>query len=199
MSIGKYKVKGIRLKQIIEGILFILLYLILERFLTIKQYQERFFPFLPINFLTFIFLANCFLVYHVVFDQYEPWQHLLKVVYIILLICILFIRPPYSNHQYIDVNYLKTWWKYLFDNQVVFINMIGNIVLFIPLGIILKINIKTNLKYTLAFIIIITLELIQLLTKRGIFDFNDIILNNIGSLLGMLLIKKKGDLDEAKT
>lgn len=73
------------------------------------------------------------------------------------------------------------------------INIIGNIVGFIPLGyyitsIFLKNKTILNIiKYTIITILII--EIIQLFTLLGHFDIDDIILNTIGSIFGFILYK----------
>lgn len=197
MNVDKEKKLQKMVKYAIEATIFVFLYVIIYVFLSKNKYQI-FFQIVPQGLLSLLILVNIFVITHILFDKKNPWYHLLLFTYFLLLISVLFIRPPYKSHQYIDENYLKTWWKYLFKNRVVFINVVGNVLLFIPLGIILKINFKSLVKYFLSLLIIIVLELIQLLTKRGIFDFNDIILNYGGSLLGMMLIGSKGDLDEAK-
>lgn len=67
-------------------------------------------------------------------------------------------------------------------------NVVGNVVLFIPLGLLVPILFRStrNLKAaTLLFIRLITyIELLQLITLAGVFDIDDIILNVTGALLG---------------
>lgn len=71
------------------------------------------------------------------------------------------------------------------------INTVGNIGLFIPLGILLPCSFKTQRKYY-AFslnllLVILFIELLQILTGTGMFDIDDIILNFIGGTLGFLI------------
>ena len=77
-----------------------------------------------------------------------------------------------------------------------FKNIIANILVFIPLGFIVSNKNSKNVFKTLVICIsvILLIECIQLLFKIGFFDIDDIILNFIGSLIGMginkILIKE---------
>ena len=67
-------------------------------------------------------------------------------------------------------------------------NIIGNILLFIPFIVLfkkMKISIFASIIYTI--LIIISMELLQFLTKRGIFDIVDVYLNCLGILLASLV------------
>lgn len=77
-----------------------------------------------------------------------------------------------------------------------FKNIIANILAFIPLGFFVSNKNSKNVFKTLVICIsvILSIECIQLLFKIGFFDVDDIILNFIGSLIGMginkILIKE---------
>ena len=68
-----------------------------------------------------------------------------------------------------------------------FKNIIANILVFIPLGFFVSNNNSKNVFKTLVIClpVILSIELIQLFFKIGFFDVDDIILNFIGSLIGM--------------
>ena len=67
-------------------------------------------------------------------------------------------------------------------------NTLGNIALFIPLGILMPETWKWAKPWyrtaSVAFAFSLTMEGIQLLTRRGCFDLDDLILNTIGAILG---------------
>lgn len=73
----------------------------------------------------------------------------------------------------------------------VMINVLGNIICFIPFGFFLPIYyIKLRsllLVVILAFCFSLIIEVIQLLLKVGCFDVDDLLLNTIGGLLGYLI------------
>ncbi|MFS1513794.1 VanZ family protein [Chengkuizengella sp. SCS-71B] len=78
-----------------------------------------------------------------------------------------------------------------FDPKIWIINILGNIVVFIPFGIfgpyVLRFNV---IKFIFSFILSITcLEFLQLLLKRGSFDVDDIILNTTGAVIGFIIYK----------
>lgn len=70
-----------------------------------------------------------------------------------------------------------------------FKNIIANILVFIPLGFFVSNKNSKNVFKTLVFClsVILSIECIQLLFKIGFFDVDDIILNFIGSLIGVLI------------
>lgn len=67
-------------------------------------------------------------------------------------------------------------------------NLLGNILIFIPLGILLT-NIKGNIVFVfmLSLITTCTLEISQFITNIGTFDVDDILLNSFGGFIGYLL------------
>lgn len=78
-----------------------------------------------------------------------------------------------------------------FNYKVWIINLFGNIGVFIPFGIFLPLvfgnkSIKLLIIFESGLII---LETLQLLTRRGSFDVDDIILNTIGALIGYLIYR----------
>ncbi len=76
-----------------------------------------------------------------------------------------------------------------------FINLIGNVAVFVPFGVLLPLLAPYSLRrWTALYSIgISVLELLQLLTKRGMLDIDDLILNVAGFLIGygmLALIRK---------
>lgn len=70
-----------------------------------------------------------------------------------------------------------------------FKNIAANIVIFIPLGFFISQIKSKNVFKTLiiCLCVILTIECIQLIFKIGFFDIDDIILNFIGSLIGVFI------------
>jgi glycopeptide antibiotics resistance protein len=70
------------------------------------------------------------------------------------------------------------------------INLLGNIVVFIPFGWLLPRCFSRVLKaYSVFLIGLLFLEMLQLITRRGMFDVDDIILNSLGFFVGFGLLK----------
>ena len=82
------------------------------------------------------------------------------------------------------------------DNPVLrafaFSNVIGNIVLFVPLGVYLPLFIgeKNILKNVLWIILIsVLVEILQFIFKVGVSDIDDVILNGFGGFIGVIAYK----------
>lgn len=87
---------------------------------------------------------------------------------------------------------IKRFWYY--RNQVgllsVGMNIVGNVVIFIPLGFFLPMASRGRSLFLTVFYgfgLSLLVESFQLLTKVGSFDVDDLLLNTAGSLLGYLL------------
>ena len=72
-----------------------------------------------------------------------------------------------------------------------FAQVFWNIVLFIPIGILLMMLLKCKHKlfFSVAASLYLssTIELIQLITHRGLFEFDDIIHNTLGAFIGAVI------------
>jgi glycopeptide antibiotics resistance protein len=111
-------------------------------------------------------------------------------VYISLLISLLFFK----NREYISYNFLPFHEikRYLFapglPTRLVLENLLGNIVLFIPLGIYLSLLFRRRfISLLLTATLSAAAELIQLHFALGSCDVDDIILNTLGGALGIAL------------
>lgn len=100
-----------------------------------------------------------------------------KILYYISLFIFLFLRKSETGYNFSF--YLIEWLQYIFKNRIILINILGNIILFIPMGIF-------NKHFINSIFIIILIELMQLILKKGIFDVVDIVLNIIGVIFGFL-------------
>lgn len=70
----------------------------------------------------------------------------------------------------------------------VMINLVGNVVAFIPFGALIRwvINRRVNWYHVVGytFLFSLSVELLQLVAKVGAFDVDDLILNTLGGLIG---------------
>ncbi|GGM18528.1 hypothetical protein GCM10011351_00350 [Paraliobacillus quinghaiensis] len=91
--------------------------------------------------------------------------------------------------------YILNFHHYNFDTW--FYNTIGNVLMFIPFGVLLPVNFKFYKRLPQIIIATIILsssiELTQYLTNLGIFDIDTILLNLIGSLIGFMAVKNKNN------
>ena len=128
---------------------------------------------------------------------------LLFYLYIIFLSYFLFFSERYGrSHMSVDYRYnlelfkeIKRFIKYRerigFENFIV--NILGNVLAFTPYGFLLPL---LNVRYQkfiwilfLSFLFTLTVEVIQLVFKVGIFDVDDLFLNTVGGIIGFLFYK----------
>lgn len=110
--------------------------------------------------------------------------------YLVFLGIVLFFRDK-ANNQFSNGSYFNLWIKILFTNKTVFKNVFGNILLFVPLGFFLSRIMKPVNVFLVSFLVVLTAEIIQFNTRFGVFDYLDIILNLIGSVVGIVIVKLK--------
>ncbi|MDD3222107.1 MAG: VanZ family protein [Clostridia bacterium] len=71
------------------------------------------------------------------------------------------------------------------------LNLFGNVLVFIPFGVMVPIVSSRNRKFFrvfgLTFLLSLFIECIQLISKVGSFDVDDLILNTVGGILGYIL------------
>lgn len=81
-----------------------------------------------------------------------------------------------------------------FNVDIIINNTLGNVLIFIPLGIFLPILFKKyqslNQVVVGSVIITFTIEVLQFFLQIGQFDIDDIILNTIGGAVGFIIIKQ---------
>ena len=122
----------------------------------------------------------------------------LFISYMVLLIYMLFLsdgRCVMSTYRY-NLEPFKEIIRFIKYRHVVgysafVINVIGNVVAFMPFGFFIPhIVVKRTgcIKVlSLTFIFTLSVETIQLVSKLGRFDIDDIILNTLGGILGYIL------------
>lgn len=132
----------------------------------------------------------------------RTWGMIFFLIYIIMLVYFLFFADSYGRAPAIDREYrynlvpfveIRRFWTYReqLGFLAVFTNLFGNVIGFIPLGFIPPII--SNYMRSGIFITIIGLslslcvEVIQLITKVGSCDVDDVILNTLGAVLGYML------------
>lgn len=110
------------------------------------------------------------------------FQSYFRLCSVIFSFVYLFILTYSLFFKYYD---LGTW----SNVNVMIVNLIANILLFVPMGFYASILHKHHLLYSISALLTIPLliEMIQHLTRTEIADIDDLILNFIGGLLGMLI------------
>ena len=119
------------------------------------------------------------------------------VVYLITLAYFLFFSERYGrvgDHYYRynlvpfqEIKRFIYYWE-LLGIEAVIVNILGNVVAFMPFGFFLPIVSKSNQNFwcvaLYSFEFSLGIELIQLSFRVGTFDVDDLIMNTFGSILG---------------
>lgn len=121
------------------------------------------------------------------------------LVYIIVLLFLVFgaDRMEQSDYHYNLVLFseIKRFVKYrdVVGYYVFFANVVGNFVVFMPFGFLIPT--LTNYKYNVVLISLMSfefsllIEIVQLFTKLGSFDVDDLLLNTLGGFSGYILYR----------
>ncbi len=121
-------------------------------------------------------------------------------LYLILLFYLLFFSEAfgrterYETPQY-NLELFREIRRYVFGagvhSRLFWVNIVGNIVAFVPFGYLLQRIYKKPRGFLFAmamtYLCSLSVEFLQLISRVGIFDLDDIILNSIGGLLGFIL------------
>lgn len=126
----------------------------------------------------------------------------LFVIYILVLIYFLFFAEEYGrvsyttrDYQYNLVPFLEIRRFWIYRNQVgtfaMLSNIFGNVVGFIPFGLIPPIISRNSRSFFFITFSGLTLslfvEVTQLISRAGCFDVDDLILNTLGTAIGYIL------------
>ena len=136
--------------------------------------------------------------------------HITFIVYLYLLFIVLFDRPsgteklPIMLYLSYSVNLIpfKTIIEYtlaLFYGSIsvgtAIDNLSANLLVFMPMGVYLPYYFKNKLSLKKCFLILIgmvfSVEILQLILRKGTFDIDDIILNVLGGMIGYLIFKSE--------
>ncbi len=129
--------------------------------------------FLCVVFICYILLLMKILFLSRISELFDGQRTLFRSVNLI---------PFYSITEYITSNSMNI-------KRFAFSNVVGNIVIFIPLGVylsLLKKNKRTITNLLIIFIVSLFVEIIQGILGIGISDIDDVILNSLGGWIGIL-------------
>lgn len=134
----------------------------------------------------------------------KPRKRILTILYVLYL-CLLFYFLFFSEgfgRTGISVEYrynlvlfreIKRFYlyRYILGNRAFFINVFGNVIAFMPMGFLQPLLSDRQRRKILVvlncFIVSLLVETIQLVFKIGCFDVDDLFLNTLGGLFGLMI------------
>lgn len=125
-------------------------------------------------------------------------KELILLIFIIYLTSLLSLTiiPRITNNKGINIIPFKIVYDSIIELKngnisYLIISFIGNIIIFIPYGLLLKTIYKLNDKKTIliGFLTTFLIEFIQIFQDRWV-DIDDIILNTLGVLIGIFIFRK---------
>ena len=121
----------------------------------------------------------------------KPRKRILTILYVLYL-CLLF----YFLFFWISAISLRKFkrfcrYRYILGNKAFFINVFGNVIAFMPMGFLQPLLSDRQRRKILVvlncFIVSLLVETIQLVFKIGCFDVDDLFLNTLGGLFGLMI------------
>ncbi len=159
---------------------------------------------IPIAIATFLLISSISKIENR-FKLMKNFLVLISVFYILLLVTALF-RNGFRQFEIISINGIKEYLKWnvniipfktiggyiqffiddSMNKSIIIENLLGNIILFAPMGMLLPCIFQKQRKFKMFLItmvvIIISVEIGQLITRSGSGDIDDVILNLIGAI-----------------
>ena len=126
------------------------------------------------------------------FNKLQCGAAILLSLYIVVLLYFTVVgRYSHEEYEY-KINFFTSYrWFFQYNGEQVLRQLLINFVMLMPVGFLLPIVIKAKHKYliTMALSLLLTvfIETMQLITKCGSFEIDDIINNFIGAVIGMLI------------
>lgn len=119
---------------------------------------------------------------------HKEFSNLLFIIYILLLYELL-TRSEFNHNSGFNLVPFTEMFRYKIGSNAFYLNVVGNIVMFIPFGYFISNYIKPKRMLPILIVSAIsstTIELVQACIGRS-FDVDDILLNVVGALIGFLL------------
>ena len=126
------------------------------------------------------------------FNKLQCGAAILLSLYIVVLLYFTVVgRYSHEEYEY-QINFFTSYrWFFQYNGEQVLRQLLINFVMLMPVGFLLPVVIKAKHKHliTMALSLLLTvfIETMQLITKCGSFEVDDIINNFIGAVLGMLI------------
>ena len=126
------------------------------------------------------------------FNKAQCFAAILLSLYIVVLMYFTVVgRYSHEEYEY-KINFFTSYrWFFQYNGEQVLRQLLINLIMLMPVGFLLPVVINAKHKHliTMALSLLLTvfIETMQLITKCGSFEIDDIINNFVGAVLGMLI------------
>ena len=115
------------------------------------------------------------------------------IIYTLFILCMTLLFREETTGEHLQ---LELFWSYKVIGEE-WLQMLGNVLLFIPLGLLLKsLGINTWLILLIGFTFSCSIEIIQYLLKIGLCELDDVFHNTLGTLIGLVMWKRIDKLED---
>ena len=147
-------------------------------------------PMLLIVSIIILTIRITYLIYNK--KKIELHKELLMFLFIVYVLLLYYV-VTFQDNNYGDNNFVpfKEMFRYNINSSLFIKNVLGNILLFIPLGLFISLYIKSRsflVTLMLSIIISCSIEFVQSIIGRTV-DIDDVILNSLGGLIGYIIYK----------
>lgn len=135
----------------------------------------------------YYYFISCVLgvmLYFALGNRRKTYWMIVPYMFFVLAITVL-SRNPWRTYIYQVIPFWSYIEAFRGSNEGIVSQILANLLLFVPVGVLLMPSIGSVKKTVLIGLLFsMLIEVLQLLTKRGLFEFDDIIHNTIGCALG---------------
>jgi glycopeptide antibiotics resistance protein len=130
--------------------------------------------------------------------QYN-WKKEIPTVLLVTYVSMVLSSTVFSRQVYDGYHYrLMPFWSYveLLEGKTEYLlEIFFNIIMLLPCGVLIPIVTNFDSKKTVltGFLLSLSIELLQLVFRRGLFEFDDLIHNTLGCFIGYAVYKLAGN------
>ncbi len=146
------------------------------------------------GWLIYGLLSTGIIFYNVKSKKTKPILRSLIVIYFVFVLLLTLITRTQKEHITAEWIPFWSWYDVLFHhNKTLFEENILNTLMLLPLGVMLKLlnhNFKVKHAFYFGLYLSTSIEVTQLVFRLGLFEWDDIIHNTLGCVLGAAIIEK---------
>lgn len=158
---------------------------------TIQGVMESTWPMLFISVVIMVSLRITYLIKNK--EPFVFYKELLMLFFMVYILCLFQVVTFQDVSSFAHNNFIpfREITRYSIGSRLFFKNVFGNILLFIPFGLLISIYLKPKnlgIPFALTLLSSLAIEFTQMLIGRS-FDVDDIFLNCIGGIVGYFIYK----------